>query len=107
MVSTVSGEPHFHALGKAAMDQFILNHLFVLKNEGNKTRQAGVGVREAGRLGECHNFTYFLRFPVLNISIFSKSEIYTKWLRLQVSKISSPILLGGHVLLGYLESKGF
>lgn len=88
-----------HAPGMdSTVGPFVLNHLFILKNEGNKTRQLGLG------RGECQICPYFPRFPILTILMCSKSEIYTKWLQLQqMSKISSPILLGGHVPLGYLE----
>lgn len=80
------------------MGPFILNHLFVLENEGNETRQAGAGVRR--QTGECHHCTCFPRCPLWTILICSTSEIYTRWLQPhQMSKVSSPVLLGGQVRL--------
>lgn len=48
--------------------------LFALKNEGTKTRWGGIEMRSSQE--ECPVFTHFLRFPVFNIFICSKSEIY-------------------------------
>lgn len=95
------------------MGLLILNHLFILENEGNETSQAGAGMRR--QTAECHHCTCFPRCPVWTVLICSTFEIYTKWLWLhQMPKMSSPVSLGGHVLpfcyvvrSGYLELQDF
>lgn len=95
--STVAGSLVSHTGNGFCNGVVHTESLFVLENEGTETRQAGAGVRR--QTGECHHCTCFPRCPLWTILICSKSEIYTEWLRLHhVSKMSSPVLLGGHVL---------